>query len=124
MTPKERNLLKGAVRRVFSRSEVRRAALHIVHIPGYKDPNRTRVTKWSRCPNCLQPTPTYIMQVDHIDPLIPVDTALEDMTWDDVFNRTWCDKNNLMPMCKPCHKIKSKIEQKERALFRKQRKAA
>lgn len=59
------------------------------------------------------------MQVDHLEPLIPVTTALEDMTWDEVVDRTWCDINNLRPVCKPCHKAKTKEENKERRMFKK-----
>lgn len=113
MTTKERNLLKGAIRRVFSRSELRRAALAQWQVE-YHDPNRPRVKKWTLCPGCQIITPTYLMQVDHIEPIIPLNRRLEDMSWDEVINRAWCEFNNLQPLCKPCHKTKTKEEAKKR----------
>ena len=113
ITPKERNLLKGAVRRVFSRSEIRKKVLDTSEI-NYKDPNRPRVTKWVTCQTCNQPTPKYLAQVDHIVPIVPTNSTLEDMSWDTVIDRTWCEEKNLATICKPCHKIKSKEENKLR----------
>ena len=114
ITTKERNLLKGAIRRVFSRSELRKnaiAATRIVH----HDAERPRVKKWCRCTDCLQPTAEYQMDCDHVDPIIPVTTSLEEMAWDEVVNRVFCDPSNLRGICKPCHKTKTKAENKARA---------
>lgn len=113
MTPKERGLLKGAVRRVFSRSDLRRKIIQTVII-NHSDPNRPRVKKWGRCTLCKLPTALYQMQVDHKDPIIPIDKTLEDMMWDEVINRAWCEENNLVPVCKPCHQLKTKEENKQR----------
>lgn len=118
ITPKERNLLKGAMRRVFSRSDLRRLVLNKVDII-YQDPNRPRVKKWSQCPICNKPTPKYLMQVDHTDPVIPTDRTLETMTWDEVIDRLWCHSENLTPMCEACHSEKTKLEREERKLKKK-----
>lgn len=117
---KERNLIKGAIRRVFSRSDLRKEAL-IKSIITYYDESRKRVTKWSRCPICTQPTPTYTMEVDHVIPVVPLDKNLEDMTWDELVNNVWCDAENLVAICKPCHKIKSGQERKLRVQFKKEK---
>jgi 5-methylcytosine-specific restriction endonuclease McrA len=111
--PKERNLLKGAMRRLFGRSELRNKVLNRHNIE-YFDLNRPRVTKWSFCGNCGALEPRYKMEVDHIEPLIPVDKSLEQMSWDEVVDRLWCDEKNLMPICKDCHKIKTTNERKQR----------
>lgn len=113
ISAKERGLLKGAIRRVFSRSDLRKLILEESRI-NHKDESRPRVTKWSCCAECKLPTPTYLIQVDHIIPIVPIDSTLELMTWDDVVDRIWCDKNNLQPLCKPCHNIKTKAERKLR----------
>lgn len=118
ITPKERGLLKGAIRRVFSRSDIRRHVLEmakIIHV----DPTRPRVKKWGKCEDCKLPTPLYLMQIDHREPIVPVDATLEDMSWDTVINRTWCDKNGLAPVCKNCHTVKTK---QENAIRRKNKK--
>lgn len=113
LTAKERGLLKGSVRRVFSRSELRRAALATAAIQ-HTDLDRPRVKKWSRCDECKEPTPQYLMQVDHIEPLVPITSTLEEMSMDDLIDRAWCEIRNLRPLCKPCHQVKTKEENKAR----------
>jgi 5-methylcytosine-specific restriction endonuclease McrA len=120
ISKKEQNLIKGALRRVFSRSELRRSALAKCVVPGYSDPERKRVTKWGRCTSCNKMEPAYKMQVDHISPVIRLGEALEDLTWDELIDRLWCIEDNLAPMCVPCHKAKSKAEQKERRRLKKE----
>lgn len=120
--PKERGLIKGALRRVFSRSELRRQVLVKSIRPGYYDPTRPRVKKWSVCTECSKMTPTYKAQVDHKVPLVPVDRSLEDMSWDEVVDRLWCDEENLRVLCLDCHAAKSKEENKQRRLNKKRAK--
>lgn len=118
---KERNLIKGALRRVFSRSDLRREALN-KHDIQFTDINRPRVTKWSFCGECGVITPKYLMQIDHVVPIIKLNETLEDLTWDELIDRLWCNINNLLPLCKECHKLKTKAENKERRAFNKGRK--
>lgn len=123
--PKERNLLKGAIRRVFSRSMLRKEALdasRVFDVPKEIQELRPRVTKWSKCTDCKECTPTYLMEVDHISPIIKLDEQLEDLTWDKFIDRVWCALDNLVAKCKPCHKIKTKSENKERRRLKKERK--
>lgn len=118
--PKERNLLKGAVRRIFSRSELRNKALAKHDIKHY-DENRPRVTKWSFCGECGLIEPKYKMQVDHVSPVIELTETLEDLTWDALVDRIWCNEENLRPLCQECHKFKSKEENKKRREYKKAR---
>lgn len=120
--PKERNLIKGAIRRVFSRSELRRRAVEKALVKDYVDPNRPRVTKWGRCSSCKEMTPLYKMQVDHDSPIVPVDSSLEEMSWDQVIDNVWCDERNLKPLCETCHKSKTKEENATRRKLKKDRK--
>lgn len=119
-SPKERNLLKACIRRVFSRSELRQHAMLTTRIEHF-DPERPRVTKWSFCLECGTIEPTYKMEADHAEPLIPVNSSLEDMTWDEVVDRAWCELENLRPVCKPCHKLKTRLEGQERRRLKKER---
>lgn len=119
LTKKDRNLIKGAIRRVFSRSELRNLALSKNDIE-YIDINRPRVTRWSFCNECGVITPRYQMQVDHIVPVVNITETLEDINWDELIEkRIWCSISNLNPMCLSCHKAKSKQENKERRAFKK-----
>lgn len=62
------------------------------------------------------------MQVDHIDPIVPTDSALESMSWDTVIDRTWCEEHNLQAICIECHEEKTKQERKQRVQARKEKK--
>jgi len=119
--PKERNLLKGAIRRVFSRSDLRRKVVALTVVK-HEDPKRPRVKKWSICPLCKEYTPTYQMEVDHVDPIIGLSETLESLSWDTVIDRVFCNENNLLAICKVCHKAKSKRENAERRRLKKERK--
>lgn len=121
ITKKERNLIKGGIRRVFSRSELRKKILEKSIIKEYGDPNRKRVTRWSKCDNCGKMEPTYLMQIDHKEPVVPINTSFDDMSIDDLVDNQWCDEDNLKPLCKPCHEIKTKAENKERRRLKKER---
>lgn len=122
ITKRERALIKGALRRVFSRSELRQKVLDTADIV-HTDLTRPRVKKWSKCPVCLNPIPKYLMAVDHILPLIPTDTTFEEMSIDTVIDRLWCEENNLQPICPDCHDAKTKKEREERKLHKKGKKS-
>lgn len=117
--PKERGLLKGAIRRVFSRSELRRKILDKALVKDYHDPSRRRVTRWGKCAECGKLEPAYLLEVDHVDPIIPLNKTLEEMDWDTIIDQVWCDERNLRAVCKPCHKTKTKAENKERRELKK-----
>lgn len=121
VTPRERGLLKGAVRRVFARSDLRRQALDAAVIE-HADESRPRVKKWCRCAVCEKPTPKYLTVVDHLDPVIPTDSSFEAMGLDKTVDRTWCDPSNLQPICPDCHKVKSASETKARKANKKGKK--
>jgi 5-methylcytosine-specific restriction endonuclease McrA len=122
VTAKERNLIKGAIRRVFSRSELRRRIVDLTVMEGYSDPTRKRVKTWCLCPVCKVPTPKSYMQVDHIDPIIPLNRSFEEMSLDEVVDRIWCEENNLQALCETCHDKKTKAENAERRKNRKAKK--
>ena len=119
---KERNLIKGALRRVFSRSELRRKILDKAVIKDYLDPNRKRVTRWCKCPKCKKMVPAYLMEVDHEEPLIPVGSTLDDMSWDQVIDGLWCDERKLQALCGECHDTKTQAENAERRRIKKEKK--
>lgn len=109
ITPRERGLLKGSIRRVFARSDLRRAVLEAAAVD-HSDPAHPRVKKWSRCAVCKKPYPRYKTVVDHRVPVIALDSSFEEQGLDKTVDRTWCDPTNLDAICEPCHKAKSKGE--------------
>lgn len=110
ITKKERNAIKGYVKRVFSRSELRDKALERVRVYDYHDPGRPRVQRWCFCPVCGEMTPEWKMQVDHVDPVVPVTTSFAEMSFDELVDRQWCHEKNLQPKCIDCHEIKTASE--------------
>ncbi len=120
MTKREKGLIKGGMRRAFSRSELRKAILEKAFVKEYSDPNRKRVTRWGKCADCGKIEAAYQLEVDHIDPVVPLDKAFDDMSLDDVADRLWCDESKLQAICKDCHKAKSKLESAVRRRIKKE----
>lgn len=113
ITKKERGLLKGAIRRVFSRSELRQSILAKVSIE-HTDVNRPRVRRWGYCESCGEVTAQYELTVDHISPVIPTDTSFEEMGLDKTVDNMWCSVDNLQALCDHCHDAKTALERKQR----------
>ena len=113
ITPKERGLLKGAIRRVFARSDLRRKVLDAQNVI-HSDPTRPRVKKWSRCQVCKTVFPRYLAVVDHVEPVIAVNSSFEEQGLDLTADRTWSEEGNLQVICESCHNEKSKSEREQR----------
>lgn len=122
LTAKDRGLIKGAIRRAFARSELHRLVVEATRVE-HHDPERPRVKKWSRCQKCNILTPSYQIVVDHISPIIPIDTTFEAMSLDTVVDRTWCELRNLQGIDPLCHDAKTKAENAMRPKRSRKRKA-
>lgn len=120
---KERGLIKGALRRVFSRSDLRKEALEATRIK-HEDHERKRVTKWSACAQCKTPTPTYKIDIDHKIPVQPLGTTIDEMGADELITNIWCPLEQLQGLCETCHDAKSKEENATRREIKKQKKLA
>src|SRR5690349_11010704 len=94
ISPKELELIKGALRRTFSRSELRRNTLLRATIE-HKDSARPRVTKWGKCESCGTIEARYQLDVDHIDPVVPLNKTTQDMSVEELVFRMWCEPSNL-----------------------------
>ena len=115
---REFNKVLSAIKRVFSRSQHRRGVLD-KHLSKRKGP---RGGKMYRCQRCGKSFSAKDVQVDHIDPVIPIGTPAYSMSWDTLVGRIYCDTNNLQVLCTGCHKIKSATESSTRAKIRRERK--
>jgi len=103
--------IMSAIKRCFSRSPTHRAALNAAKCPRKKGP---RGGARYRCLQCKKDFASKDVQVDHIDPIVPIGILSKDMTWDEVVNRTFCTVDNLQILCRECHSKKSKVENAER----------
>lgn len=119
ITKKDFALIKGALRRVFARSELHRRVIAktIVEVV---DSTRPRVKTWCLCPMCETLTPKSYMVVDHISPVIRITSSLEELRLEDnavqkLTDLIWCEESNLQAICeKSCHKAKSRLENAQR----------
>lgn len=113
ISPKDINLIKGALRRAFARSDLHRQVENLNRIE-HSDPSHPRCKKWSWCNNCGQVIPTWRTQIDHVSPVVPLDKTAADMSIAELASRIWCDPGNLSVLCLHCHDIKSTIERGQR----------
>ena len=121
ITKKDINLIKAALRRAFTRSELRNQVIKeaiVIH----SDPNRPKVKTWCLCSICWKPEAKSYCIVDHVIPLVPIGVSFEDMSLKDAVDRLWCEKSNLQVLDKVCHNIKSKQEAKLRREYKKRNK--
>ena len=113
ITKRDKALIKGALRRVFARSELHRKVLDSAAIE-HCDPNRPRVKAWRQCSTCKKPEAKSYVVVDHVSPVVPVDSALEHMTVQEIADALWCEEKNLAAICPRCHNKKTTVENQER----------
>lgn len=66
------------------------------------------MAKHYRCAECLKCCPAKDVQVDHINPVVDPEQGF--VSWDDVINRMFCEKDNLQILCLECHKAKTQRE--------------
>lgn len=118
LTAKDRGLIKGAINRAFARSELHKQVLQAASIH-HIDEDRPRVKNWVKCAVCKRPEAKSYMAVDHIIPKIPLDSALDRMSWDELIDRTWCELSNLQAICPTCHDAKTKAETQIRKINKK-----
>ena len=111
--------IKGALRRVMSRSpmvkECREQSVHAIN----KGPRGGKQFVCVACGGCFSGNN---IQIDHINPVVPVDKSLQEMTWTQLVKRMFCSTNNLQVLCLDCHKLKTKQERELRKEHKKRAK--
>ena len=108
---KVKQQIKGAIRKLFTRSDLYKEVLiNSIH-PTIKGKRGGKQYICSVCGNTFQQKD---IQVDHINPVIPIGKKIDDLDYNDIYNNIFCGKDNLQVVCKDCHKIKSTEERKLR----------
>ena len=121
----ERNRVKGALRQSFRMSpqmwETLQRARHELPPALKKDgtPGKRPQVRY-KCAICGGMFMQKYVQVDHVDPVVPLYKVEADMSYDEMAYRIFCKQDNLQVVCstplkkndgKPsCHKIKSDEE--------------
>jgi hypothetical protein len=107
-----RSQVLSALKRLFSRSPLAREALNKVRkecIPNNKDGSESKKKRvYYQCNHCKEWFSSKEIQVDHIDPVIPIQIPFKYMNIDVVVDRVFCDPSNLQVLCKKDHLQKSK----------------
>lgn len=70
------------------------------------------------CSKCFKDFDKKSINVDHINPVIPVDLSVDQMSIEQIYRRIFTTSNNLSVLCKDCHKIKSNQENQLRRHFK------
>ena len=123
-----RGLIAGAIKRVWRRHPVRLELMQNVRI---EDPKlkkdgtpAARPDVFYICSQCggkakAQRSKFYPQaHVDHIDPVVPIGTSFDDMSWDHFIERLFCEASNLQVLCADCHKTKTLAENRQRKVFK------
>lgn len=110
MTPKERGMILGAIRKAFSRSETARKVREAARAKSKGPRGGAQYT----CASCKAISSISGINVDHISPVVPVGKSYTDFTWDQLIARLWCCEDNLQVLCKKCHNLKTKEEKRAR----------
>ena len=72
------------------------------------NPDSGRIAQHFLCAQCGKEHTAKNVQVDHIAPIG------YDKSWDDWIDGLFCERENLQVLCKPCHKIKTQQEKKNK----------
>lgn len=110
--------IRSALRRTFSRSPIVSETLsqNKRKVPRTKKdgtPHAVPLTEF-QCAICQSWVPRKDIQVDHIEPVIPIDGTFTN--WEDFITRLFCDSSNLQCICSTCHHTKTQTEKKLRKL--------
>jgi 5-methylcytosine-specific restriction endonuclease McrA len=95
----------------------------------YKYPPRTETLRAARierglykCQNCKLVFKKKLINVDHIEPVIPAggfpltEDGKDD--WTTIIERLFCSQDNMQCLCVPCHKSKTLVNTLERRHYR------
>jgi 5-methylcytosine-specific restriction endonuclease McrA len=109
MESKDKLRIMNHIRLAFRVSELFASAF-VVH-PHQKGVRGGKMFLCAYCPNAFKKSE---IQIDHIIPIVPFGESKLSLSLDYYAERIFCEPNNLQPLCKPCHLIKSNQEKNKR----------
>ena len=81
------------------------------------NPKTGRKCKLHRCNECKELFPQNQIQADHINPIVSKEGFSD---WNLFINNLYCELEGFNAICRDCHKIKTKKENEERRIYKKQ----
>ena len=106
---RKRSFIMSALRQ--ARWPVKYACIKTAFVKMGTNPKTGRKCKLHRCPSCKKLFPQKDVQADHIKPIIPLEGF---DSWDSVIDRIYCELDGFQVLCKKCHSVKTKEENKIR----------
>lgn len=105
----EKSKITSELRRISRFHPAIRISLNNAIHPTEKGPRDGCLFICAKCGLCFK---RKEVQVDHIQPVVPIDRPVQD--WNEYIERLFCSPENLQVLCKPCHQVKCDNEQEER----------
>lgn len=105
----QQSKIRGALRQVARYMPQKNIALELAKNHTIKG---VRGGSMYDCAICKKPFPLKDVQVDHIEPVVPIDREIKD--WNEYIQRLFCGVENLQVLCKDHHKQKTLIENEAR----------
>lgn len=106
---KYESLIRGSLRKAYRQAKEPSIRLTLSESPIEKGPRGGAMFICNHCGLCFS---RKEVQVDHIEPVIPIDREVKD--WNEYISRLFCGIENLQVLCKECHQIKTNREREER----------
>jgi 5-methylcytosine-specific restriction endonuclease McrA len=75
------------------------------------NPKTKRLAQFYQCARCKDEFTNKDVEVDHIVPV--VDPSVGFVDWNTFIARLFTERENYQTLCKPCHKLKTKEENKK-----------
>lgn len=83
----------------------------------YRWPERSQALRNARvdrglykCANCEQLFKSKEIQLDHIEPVVPLEVTGLEQSWDSYITRMFCRAEGYQAICEQCHDMKSAVE--------------
>lgn len=104
MNNREINRIIGQLRQLAKYRYENKICLENAVHPTIKGP---RGGKQFVCAKCSKVDGAKEFQIDHIEPVIPLNKTQSEMSWDEIIERMFCDLSNLQVLCLDCHHEKT-----------------
>lgn len=109
-----RSFIKGGLRSISQRWPPKYTVLGEAFVGQRINRKTGRLAKHYRCRSCQNDFPLKEVEVNHIQPVIPV-SGFD--SWDGVISRLFCEKEGLEVLCVSCHKEVTRKENEERKII-------
>lgn len=109
------SFIKGSLRTASVRWPPRYETLNGAFVERKVNVKTGKLAKHFKCAKCGEDFPQKDVEVNHIDPVVPVEGF---DSWDSVIERMFCEKEGLELLCKPCHKATTAEENQLRKKYK------